>query len=116
MKGLKIKEKWADLILEGDKIWELRGSTCKNRGTIGIVKCGTSKVFGEANFVEVIPLTKEIFEQNFDKHKINLTWEQLRAIYKKPYAWVFVDVHKYEEPRAFENLQGSVKWVNIKFK
>ena len=46
MKGLIIKSKWADLILNRDKTIELRSSNTNIRGTIGIIKSGSKKVYG----------------------------------------------------------------------
>lgn len=115
MKGLKIKKKWIELILSGNKTWEIRGSNSNIRGVIGLVQCESSMVFGETNMIESIPLTEELFVNNRDKHKLDISWEELISIYKKPYAWVFSDTHKYDEPKRFKNLQGSVKWVNIEF-
>ena len=115
MKGLKIKKKWLKLILSGDKTWEIRGTNSKIRGNIGLVQCGSSMVYGEAFMVGAIPLTKESFINNRDKHHVNISWEELIEIYKTPYAWIIEDVRAYEEPKKFKNLQGSVKWVNIEF-
>lgn len=51
MKGLIIKSKWADLILSGEKTWEIRGSQTHQRGRIGIIKSGTGKIFGSVELV-----------------------------------------------------------------
>ena len=115
MKGLKIKEKWLNLILLGDKTWEIRGNNCNIRGRIGLVQCGSSMVYGEINMIGAIPLDRNTFINNRDKHHVDISWEELLERYKTPYAWIMEDVESYKEPKKFKNLQGSVKWVNIDF-
>ena len=58
MKALLIKTRWLDLILDGHKTWELRGTSTKTRGTIALVESGTGEVRGVCELADVIgPLT-----------------------------------------------------------
>jgi hypothetical protein len=41
MKGLIVKSPWIELILEGKKTWEIRGSNTKIRGPIALIKSGS---------------------------------------------------------------------------
>lgn len=65
---LIIKEKYGSLILSGKKTWELRNRNTRKRGRISIANSGTEKKYGEVDIVEAIPLSKELFEQNRNKH------------------------------------------------
>lgn len=89
MKGLIIKPKWADLILSGDKTWEIRGSQTHHRGEIGIIKSGTKQVYGTVELVNCAPLTMYNWAANQDKHLVSYA----DVDYKTPYAWVLQPDH-----------------------
>lgn len=111
MKGLIIKSPWADYILEGKKSWEIRGSNTKIRGEIAIIKSGTGLIYGTAELVDVIKLSKDMFESEIEKHQIrNMKYEEL---YKKPYAWVFQKPVYFTTPVPYQHPQGAVIWVNL---
>ena len=131
MDGLIIKEKWLNLILSGEKIWEVRGSAChKEQGTrIGLIQSGTSEIAcemaqkalgmpldsnyllcrGQAVFMGCFPLTKEIYEQFRERHCIVLPYEKLP--YKKPYVWVLRRAMSYEKPVPVKYPKGAVIWL-----
>lgn len=111
-KGLIIKEKWANLILDGEKTLELRGSNTKTRGTIGIIKSSTGKVWGEVDLIDSFLLDEESFNNLRDKHKVEIPFCEVK--YKKTYAWVLENPKKYDEPIPYKHKLGCVKWVNLK--
>lgn len=114
MKGLIIKPKWADLILDGHKTLEVRGRNTKIRGRIGIIKSKTGKVYGTAELYDCVKLNKELFENNLkDNHLINMTYEELLEIYSNPYGWFLRDAERYNEPEEYKHKQGCVIWVNL---
>lgn len=113
MKGLIIKPKWADLILDGYKTIEVRGSNTQHRGDTGIIKSKTQKVFGTAKLKDTIKLNREIFENLKTKHLLQITWEELLEIYKNPWGWCFEDPEKHSEPIHYNHKQGCVIWVNL---
>jgi len=113
MKGLIIKPKWADLILDGEKTVEVRGSKTQIRGTVGIIKSGSQKVYGTAELFNCVELTKENFDMWKDRHKLDITYDQLLSIYSKPYAWFLTNIDKFEIPTDYEHKQGCVIWINI---
>lgn len=113
MKGLIIKPKWAELILQGKKTIEVRGNKTNIRGTIGIIESGSKKVFGTAELFHCTEFTKEKFEIWRNEHKLDITYIELLKIYPKPWAWCFTDIKKYDEPKTYKHKQGCVIWVNI---
>lgn len=113
MKGLIIKHKWAELILQGKKIIEVRGNKTKIRGTIGIIESGSKKVFGTAELFHCTELTKDKFEILANGHKLDITYEELINIYPKPWAWCFKDVIEFDEPKPYKHKRGCMIWVNI---
>lgn len=114
MKGLIIKEKWANLILSGEKTVEVRSSDTKIRGDIYIIISGTKQAWGTAELVDTCKLDKDLFERTLkDKHKIEMTYEELLKIYKNPHGWIFKNVKKFETPIPYNHKKGCVIWVNI---
>ena len=55
MKGLIIDEQWIGLILQGNKTWEMRTSTWKHRGHIGLIRKKSGHVVGVAELVDNRP-------------------------------------------------------------
>ena len=109
MKGLIIKPYWADLILSGEKTWEIRGSWTGHRGPTAIIKSGTGKVFGFVDLWDCIPLTYHAWFGNKDKHRV----EYGMIDYKRPHAWVMRKARKLQEPIPYNHPQGAVIWVNL---
>ncbi|MFB9330046.1 ASCH domain-containing protein [Paenibacillus aurantiacus] len=113
MKGLIIKPYWADLILSGQKTWEIRGSRTHQRGRIGIIKSGSGEVCGSVDLVDCIPIhdndDPDMLIANQDKHHV-----PFGAIpYRKPWAWVLENPTVYTDPVPYKHPLGAVIWVNL---
>ena len=108
---LIIKPYWADRIFDYNKLWEIRGCNTSKRGKISIAKSGTGCVFGTVNLINSIPLTKKLWETNEKNHQVDISWEELLLRYKKPYAWIFECVEKYQTPIPYTHPKGAVIWV-----
>lgn len=111
MKGLILKPFWCEAILDYNKTWEIRRTNTKIRGKICLIKSGTSQIWGECEIIDSFPLTKELFENNYDKHLINCKYEELPNNYKC--VWVLKNVKKYEKPIKYQHPRGAQIWVNI---
>src|SRR5690348_6834757 len=60
LRGLLVRDPYASQLLDGEKIWEIRGRSTHIRGPILIVKSGTGQLFGTADLVRVLgPLELE---------------------------------------------------------
>ena len=85
--ALLIKAKWANLILEGKKHWEVRGTSTSKREVVALAVSGTKKLWGQVEIKDCI-LIGELHEgklvkgdaleenfignsNNFDKHQIS---------------------------------------------
>ncbi|WP_394217627.1 ASCH domain-containing protein [Halobacillus trueperi] len=112
MKGLLIKEPWIDMILNGEKTWEIRGTNTKQRGTVGLIKSGTGQVFGTVEIVDSRPLTKADYEKSTNHHGI--PEEDCKQMpYKQTHAWVLQNPVLYEKPIAYTHPRGAVIWVDL---
>ncbi len=108
---LIMNPEWGEKILKGEKTWEVRRSATNHIERIKIAYSKTKKSFGEVNLVKCIPLTKELFEKNVDKHCIHDSWEQVTARYPNPVAWVMEKPQMYKTPVPYTPHQGAVVWV-----
>lgn len=110
--GLIIKKKWLNRILSGEKILEIRGSkTSKVDSSIFLLESGSSLIRGKCRIKQVIPITKEFWESNMDKHCVPISYEELLKIYKKPYAWELTDIEEFNEQHQYNHPKGAVIWV-----
>jgi hypothetical protein len=108
--GLSIKRKWLDLILSGQKTWEIRGTRTKKREVIALIESGSGLVLGEARIADSLLLSSSDLRNNVDKHRI----EDLSNIkYDKAYAWVLTDAKRHKDPQPYEHPQGAVSWINL---
>lgn len=110
MKALIIKKPWIDYILNGSKVWEIRGCKTNFRGKIELIQSGSGLVVGSCNIIDCKELTLEEYSNNVDKHKI---LETATLPYKRTYAWVISDAIRYKEPRKYKHPQGAIIWVNL---
>ena len=110
MKGLIIKKPWIDYILNGEKVWEIRGSKTKIRGKIELIQSGSGLVVGCCEVVDCIKLSGDDYIQNIDKHNIK---NVSTLPYKQTYAWVLKNAKRYEEPKKYKHPNGAIIWVNL---
>lgn len=82
MKGLIIQSPWIDFILNGEKVWEIRGNNTNIRGKIYLIKSGTKKIYGTVDLIDTKLLTYEDFIKNEDKHCIPIA-KNMQTPYKK---------------------------------
>jgi len=112
MKGLIIKQPWIDLILDGEKPWEIRGRATTIRGTIALIKSGTGLVLGLVDVVDSLELTPDTFYQAEVQHRIpNPATRPLP--YPRIYAWVLAHPQRLLVPQHYVHPQGAVIWVNL---
>ena len=114
-KALIIDTPWIDLILSGQKVWEMRSRVCSIRGRIGLIRKGSKQIFGFADLVDSLgPFTEHELRQRRDKHAI--TEDRLpddEWVANWNHAWVLENVEILAEPVGYNHPNGAVTWVNI---
>ncbi|WP_245680595.1 ASCH domain-containing protein [Bacillus marinisedimentorum] len=112
MKGLMVKAPWIDLILEGKKTWEIRGSNTHQRGKIGLIKSGSGLVFGTVDIVRCEELSLTDYKQGTVFHCIDRK-DCLQLPYKRTFAWVLDNPFMFETPVPYKHPMGAVIWVDL---
>jgi len=114
MKGLIIKTPWIDKILDGEKIWEIRGSKTKIRDTIALIKSGSGTVVGICDLEDVIgPLSISKLKRSKSFHAISPNRFKNGLPYSDAYAWVLSNVKRLNKPVPYDHPRGAVIWVNL---
>lgn len=112
MKALIIKKPWIDLILEGKKTIEIRGSKTNIRGQIALIASGSGQVIGTCrvndsiNLAEKVDLTDIVIKSCVDE-------TTLRSFYKKPNGWVLSDAKRLSMPVRYKHPMGAIIWVTL---
>lgn len=114
-KALIIDTPWIDLILAGEKVWEMRSRNCSIRGRIGLIRKGSGQIVGIAEMGECLgPFSEAELRQQRDKHAITEDRMLDEAWMSKwNHAWVLKNVEVLSEPVPYSHPNGAVTWVNI---
>ena len=112
-RALIIKEPWIDMILNGEKTWEMRGVNTKIRGEIALIKSKTGKIFGTIKLVDSIEIFAGDFFDNREKHRIP-AYCCVSEIYNPLYAWVMECPKKFNNPIPYKHPKGAVVWVILR--
>jgi hypothetical protein len=115
LRGLLERDPYASQLLDGEKIWEIRGRSTHIRGPILIVKSGTGQLYGTADLVRVLgPLeledlaaAPELPVQERAHHRTN------GLPYAKTYAYVFSNPRWFKRPIPYRHPSGAVTWVRL---
>jgi hypothetical protein len=69
---LLVKEPWVSLLLSGEKVWELRRSSTKVRGRVGLTPSGSGEIAGRASLVWVHgPFTADELRAHREEHLVD---------------------------------------------
>ena len=112
-RGLLIRHPWVDMILDGKKIWEIRGSRTAARGMIGLIPSGSGTICGVCEVVDCVgPLSAEMFRKNAAKAGMRPNEAQL-GHYPTTYAWVLANPKRLGKPVPYKHPSGAVIWVSL---
>ena len=113
LRALLIRRPWIDMILDGKKTWEIRGSRTLMRGRVALVVSGTGTVFGVCDLVDCVgPITAEAFRTNAKKVGIRPS-EATLGHYRQTYAWVLKNARRLERPVPYQHPPGAIIWVKL---
>jgi hypothetical protein len=110
--GLIIDTPWIDLILDGQKTWEMRSRRTTRRGLIGLIRKGSGQVVGAANLTAVHgPLVREELSANFDRHRVSAEVVQAGGLDHHRVAWELRDACRLSGAVPYHHPPGAVIWV-----
>lgn len=111
-KGLIVREPFASLIVDGEKVWEVRKFRTRVRGEILIISKG--KAIGKAELVDVLgPFTPEELAEHEAKHRVSFEFLKRYSNGKPLYAWVLRNAERFERPKDVEMARGVQIWANV---
>jgi hypothetical protein len=114
VKALLIRQPWIDMILDGRKTWELRGSRTAVRGTIALVEAGSGHIVGTARLADVIgPVASTQLRHTTALHGVPSVDLRDPPRYANTYAWVLTTVRRPPRPVPYHHPSGAVIWVNL---
>jgi hypothetical protein len=114
MKALVIRSPWIDLILSGQKAWEMRTRPTSIRGRIALIKAGSGMVYGTAELVNCLPpLDAEQMRQQQQHHAIPDA--ELASALENRWTtpWVLRDIRPLPKPAPYQHPSGAVTWVEL---
>ena len=113
MSVLVIKPHWLEMILQGIKTWEIRGSVIKKHvgKVIYLVASGTSTIYARVKFEDCHgPLTKHVWIANVERHCVP---GDTLPYGVSTYAWQFGELEVATHPIEFARKDGAVKFENV---
>ena len=108
-RALIIKKPWIDLILSGEKTWEMRSRKTHLTGWIGLIEQGTGLIVGKAFLTGSFEIDELEFAENYSKHRIN----DDVLLRRYSWAWTLDQAQRLEIPIHYKHPSGAVIWVKI---
>ena len=113
-KALIVDEPWISKIISGAKTWEMRNTTSKQRGWIGLIKKGSGHVVGVAKMIGSDgPFSDQKMVDNADKHHIPSDIFLTGKFSKHRHAWIMSNAVRLYRPVPYRHKSGAVKWVTL---
>lgn len=110
-KGLIIDKPWIDLILNGEKVWEMRTTGTRFRGDFALIQKGTGHIVGLSKLVDSLdPLTPDELAAYAKNHHVD--YSQQPELIKWNTPWVLSDSVRVC-PIPYDHKRGAVVWVNL---
>jgi hypothetical protein len=111
---LVVAEPWASLLVDGDKTWELRTTSTKARGPIGIAAKGTGTIVGAVELVDVHgPYSRAEIAPYEDLHRVPASATSTYSGPRGLYGWEVTGAHRFDPPVPYHHPQGAVIWVRL---
>eukprot|EP00947_MAST-08B_sp_MAST-8B-sp1_P002693 g2693.t1 len=112
---LKVRQPYADLLVDGKKTWEIRKKKVVahvGKRVLIFPTGGDAVIIGHASLDECRVVTREELAANVDKHQI-ADWETSEYCRGEVlYSWVFRDAQRFDKPLEAPGVKGAaVIWA-----
>jgi predicted transcriptional regulator len=113
--GIIVQGEWLELLLNGQKTWELRTMKTNKRERVALAQSGTSLLLGDVTITGCIELDDVLVRANIHKHGVPLhrLAEYVRDD-KKIFAWQIALPRRYKTPVPYKKDQGQMTWIDLK--
>ena len=109
---LLIRQPWLELILSGEKTWEMRSKPTKIRHRILLAEPGTGLCSGQAIISDCVKIERADFARHADKHQVRSpAGIAIIDNYQDIYAWQLQEVTRLSVQQPFKHPPGAVIWV-----
>lgn len=113
-RALKIRQPYLNMVLAGDKTWEIRSRRTRVRGRVALAEVGTGMILGEAVLSDSIPKTDAEMDACVAFHALPNWRHAFVAKYAQRHAWILEDARRVK-PVRFQNT-GAVTWEILRGK
>ena len=108
-KGLVIREPWIDLILSGEKTWEMRSRHTSYRRWLALVRKGSGLVSGVCRIESVgAALTSSQMVASYDHHRIPEAMILSGEVAKWTTPWKLADIQVLAKPVPYHHPNGAI--------
>lgn len=112
-RGLIIDTPWIDLILAGEKTWELRTTGTNIREVIALIRKGSCRIVGITRIADVEgPMSRNRLIATRDRHCVPRAVIARGDCDKWPFAWVLKGTKEISE-MPYPHPSGAVIWVSL---
>lgn len=112
--GLVIDMPWIDMLLRGEKDWEMRSKRTERRGPIALIRKGTRHAVGVARLVGVHgPLSDPDLLHSTARHRMSIEGIREGRYSKWRTAWELRDAMPLPRPVPYSHPNGAVIWVAL---
>ena len=112
--ALIIRRPWIDLLLSGEKTWEMRSNRTNVRGRIGLVEQGSGVVVGVAEITDSPrPLSETEMLSTQEFHCIPEHMICDGSVGKWRYPWVLNSIARLKHPVRYKHQPGAVIWAKL---
>lgn len=113
-RALVVAEPWIDLILSGEKTWEMRSSSNRIRGWVGLIRKGSGHIVGAVKMTGCgVSLSKEELLGSIEQHRIPVQMIGSGEIGKWTVPWYMEGAVCFEKPVPYRHPSGAVTWVSL---
>lgn len=109
-RALIVRQPWIDLILSGEKSWEMRSQSTSVRGRIGLIEQGTGLIVGEC-WLDGVGQSVKSFNLGYGHHYHKV--DNFELLQKWHIPWLLSRPKRYETPISYNHPKGAVTWVKI---
>lgn len=114
MKGLIVRQPWADLILSGAKDWEMRSHGTSASGPIAIIPQGSGQVAGVVDIVAIrTRLSRDELAATEHRHCIDSAAQDEAAHGGWLVPWELAHPRTLAHPVPYTHPSGAVIWVRL---